>query len=155
MVDSRAWMMDHKPQKKWEASENLSETQTVRIFYWFWPSRAEDHLDSLVHLHVQLLLQLPLVLFAQNVKASIELPQVVFNEVKLLTNRQYKKTKVIYLLERDTRSNRSLLTNHTHLLGFRRVVLRADFEEGKLVAGVVVHPLAEMVADVKSSEKNE
>lgn len=36
MVESRAWMIDHKPQKKWDARENLhSKTNGNFVLYAF------------------------------------------------------------------------------------------------------------------------
>lgn len=43
----------------------------------------------------------------------------------------------------------------THLLSLARVSLSFHFEEGKLVTIVVIHPLTEMVADIKSPATNE
>ena len=40
--------------------------------------------------------------------------------------------------------------SYSYLLSFRRIILSIHFEEGKRVAVVVIHPLAEMVSNVKS-----
>lgn len=40
--------------------------------------------------------------------------------------------------------------NTKYLLSFGRVILCVDFEEWRLVVVVVVHPLTEVVSDVKA-----
>lgn len=95
MVESRAWMTDHKPQKKWDAMENLnSKTQLVLCvtFYCVFVQslhRASPS-SSPVDLHVHLLLHLHLILLTQVVKAWVSLTQIAFNEVELNRGDRFK-----------------------------------------------------------------
>lgn len=96
MVDSWAWMMDHKPQKKWDASENLQHKDTKCFLLPFsfslqYPMSLCEvtclcTLSSPVDLHVQLFFQLHLVLCAQAVEPLIWLAQVALDEVELRGN---------------------------------------------------------------------
>lgn len=162
MVDNRAWMMDHKPQNKWDARENLQEhTDTLVCSCFFNLTIAQSclesprvrlhccllHLSSPVDLHVQLLLHLHLVLWAQVVEALVGLTQVAFNKVELRTNISVSRPLAEPI--------KCVLTYDTHLLGLWRVVLGVDFEVRKLIAGVVVHPFTEMVANVESPAREE
>lgn len=88
MVDSRAWMVDHKPQKKCDARENLERggvKKKPKITTLFPPVRDVDvrRRRSPVDLHVQLLHQLQLLPLAQAAEPPVGLAQVAPDEVQL------------------------------------------------------------------------
>lgn len=121
MVDSRAWMMDHKPQKKWDARENLHLKTHHFVLYFSLNLSIVSlhrvlHLSSPVDLHVQLLLHFHLVLFTQVVKPSVGLAQVTFDEVELHRDVASSHRSAF---DKHNRINEdtSALTCHTHLLG--------------------------------------
>lgn len=98
MVESRACMSDHRPQKKWDARENLcSKTygqwlSTVLIEYVMlcWLTTVLLPVD----LHVHLLLHLHLVFFVQVVKPWVGFPQVALDEVKLKGQTSWRNSAV-------------------------------------------------------------
>lgn len=103
--------------------------------------------SSPVDLHIQLLLHSHLVLIAQVVKPWVRFAQVAFDEVELRRETTHLLTSVG---SEQKKKATGVRRSCTHLLGLGRVSLGVHFEERKLVTIVVVHPFAEMVANVKS-----
>lgn len=124
MVESRAWMIDHKPQKKWDARENLylkrhghSVMPRVLVITVSCGDHDHDrHLSSPVDLHVEPLLHFHLVLFTQVIKPWIGLTQITLNEVEL-RERDNKFTQVSSQQVQLKREDISVLISYTHLLG--------------------------------------
>lgn len=102
MVESRACMSDHRPQKKWDARENLCSKTYGQWLFWLSTVLIEYVMLCLlttvllpVDLHEHLLLHLHLVFFVQVVKPWVGFPQVALDEVKLKGQTSWHESAVV------------------------------------------------------------
>lgn len=152
MVESRAWMTDHKPQKKWDARENLrSETHKALVVNHVWPVSG-DLRCSASALTCSPQCRSPLWVSPGRPRSGrqtldrFRASSFQWSEATVrgdMTNGPQSAVNEYY----------SILRFHTHLLGLWGVGLSVYFEVRELITAVVVHPFTEMVANIKTPAK--
>lgn len=159
MVDSRAWMMDHKPQKKWDASENLHHKDTKCFLLPFSFSLQHPSTYSALgnaSLYPKLTCSPPRTALLSASFGPLRSSRRTLDRTRAGSSQWSGATRKHFMAVSSPLEKSNEPTNYfTHLLGLWRVVLSADFKERKLIAVVVVHPFTEVVTDVESPAGSE